>query len=311
MKPGREEKPDKPDITLLIESFLLSLRSERNYSEHSLRAYAGDLKLFKDWLESGELALEDVDSRGMRSFLALLSERGYSKTTVNRRLSAVRTFLQWVSDQDIIEGAVPPIAGPKNPRRLPRVVSNADLEKLLQPSKTGEPVDIRDDAILELMYATGARISELAALRINDIDSTEQLVHYWGKGDKERVVPFHRLALEKINRYLLEARPALIRPDRLRGDGAGKVFIGKSGKPLSADSIRVAFKRRLASVGIDSSVTPHDIRHSFATDLLTHDVDLRSVQEMLGHENLATTQIYTHVSINHLQDTTRRSHPRA
>ncbi len=300
----------KNDTKSLRESFLLSLKSERNYSEHSLRAYTGDLQLFQEWLEAEELPLSELDNRSMRSYLAVLSEKGYSKTTINRRLSAVRSFMHWLAEQGILESTAASTAGPKNPRQLPRVVSTADLERLLQPSTTGEPVDLRDDAIFELMYATGARISELAGLRLRDIDAAEQLVHYWGKGNKERVVPLHKLALKKLERYLQEARPRLIQTQKVSGEEAGRVFIGKSGKPMSADSIRVAFKHRLIQVGVDSSVSPHDIRHSFATDLLTEGADLRSVQELLGHEHLATTQIYTHLSIGHLQETTRKAHPR-
>ncbi|MDR1088586.1 MAG: tyrosine recombinase [Coriobacteriales bacterium] len=298
------------DAASLVESYLLSLKAERNFSPHSLRAYTGDLHLFLDWLNTEACALSDLDSRAMRSYLAQLLEHGYSKTTINRRLSAVRSFLRWLSEQGILDSAAASTKGPKTPQRLPRVVSAADITKLLQPSITHEPADIRDDALFELMYATGARISELAALRLQDIDAPEQLVHFWGKGNKERIVPLYSLALGKLERYLTQARPRLIKAHKLRGEDAGRVFIGKSGKPLSADSIRVAFKRRLALVGIDSSVTPHDIRHSFATDLLASGADLRSVQALLGHEHLTTTQIYTHLSIGHLQELTKRAHPR-
>lgn len=293
----------------LVEDFLASLRSERNYSEHSVRAYEGDLTLFTYWLEEEQLKIEELSSRSFRSYLALLSEKGYSKTTINRRLSAVRSFMRWLSEQGILQGAVS-TSGPKNPSQLPRVVSAQDLDKLLEPSGTGEPVDIRDDAIFELMYATGARISELSGLRLKDIDEAEQLIHFWGKGNKERVVPLHKLSLEKLNHYVRAARPSLVNTQKMQGEDAGRVFIGKSGKAMSADSIRVAFKKRLLKVGIDSSITPHDVRHSFATDMLTNGVDLRSVQELLGHEHLATTQVYTHLSIEHLQDTARKAHPR-
>ncbi|MDR1358188.1 MAG: tyrosine recombinase XerC [Coriobacteriales bacterium] len=301
----------KQDTASLIESYLFSLKVERNFSEHSLRAYTGDLRLFRNWLNEEGYALEDLDSRSMRSYLVVLSKENHSKTTINRRLSAVRSFLRWLSEQDILDSAAVSMKGPKTPHRLPRVVSDADIKKLLQPSPTNEPADIRDDALFELLYATGARISELSGLRLQDIDASEQLVHFWGKGSKERVVPLYKLALEKLQRYLTQARPRLIKPHKLKGEDAGRVFLGTSGVPLSADSIRIAFKRRLALVGIDSSVTPHDIRHSFATDLLASGADLRSVQTLLGHEHLTTTQIYTHLSIGHLQDVARQAHPRA
>ena len=301
----------KQDVASLIQAFLLSLKSERNYSEHSLRAYTGDLQIFSDWLEAEAIALKELDSRDIRSYLACLSEKGHSKTTINRRLSAVRSFMRWLSEQGILDCAASSASGPKLPKKLPRVVSDADLEKLLEPIAIGEPADLRDNAIIELMYATGARISELAALRIVDIDAAEQLVHYWGKGNKERVVPLHKLALKKLELYLAEGRPRLIQTKKLNSSEAGRVFIGKSGRPMSADSIRVAFKRRLVLAGVDESIVPHDIRHSFATDLLTEGADLRSVQELLGHEHLATTQIYTHLSVGHLKEVTKQAHPRS
>lgn len=294
----------------LVEAYLLSLKSERNYSEHSLRAYRGDLLLFQNWLEEEGIALEHLSTRDMRQYLSLLTENGYSKTTINRRLSAVRSFFKWLSEQGLLESNAVSTAGPKNPRQLPRIVSEDDLTKLLAPSPSREPADVRDDALFELMYATGARISELASLTLKDIEAEEQLIHFFGKGQKERVVPLHTLSLNKLERYLHEARPQLINLKKLRGEDAGRVFIGKSGKPMSADSIRIAFKRRLARVGIDSSVTPHDIRHSFATDILAAGADLRSVQELLGHDHLSTTQIYTHLSVDHLKETARRAHPR-
>lgn len=298
------------EVSELVEAFLHSLEFERTYSEHSLRAYRGDLLLFQNWLEEEGIELEHLNSRDMRQFLSLLTEKNHSKTSINRRLSAVRSFLRWLAEQDILESSALSTAGPKNPRQLPRVVSSDDLEKLLTPSKTTAPEDIRDDAIFELMYATGARISELSSLTLKDIHASENLIHFFGKGKKERIVPVHKLSLQKLERYLHEARPQLVQTQKMRGEDAGRVFIGKSGKPMSADSIRIVFKRRLARVGIDSSITPHDIRHSFATDILAHGADLRSVQELLGHDHLATTQIYTHLSVDHLKDTARRAHPR-
>ncbi|MCL2807058.1 MAG: tyrosine recombinase [Coriobacteriia bacterium] len=298
-------------INNLIESYLSSLKAERNFSEHSLRAYDKDLQGFAEWLSSEGYDLNSLDSRSMRSYLAALSLKELSKASINRHLSSTRSFLRWCAEQGIARSTATAISGPKSPRQLPRVVSDADLEKLLQASSTGEPVDLRDDALFELMFATGARISELAFLRLQDIDAREQLIRYWGKGKKERLVPLHALALKKLNRYIEEARPRLIQSKKLDEQELNRVFLGKSGRPLSADSIRVAFKKRLMRVGVDSSITPHDIRHSFATSMLCGGADLRSVQELLGHEQLTTTQIYTHLSIEHLQKVTKQAHPRA
>lgn len=311
MQHGEHTNTPSPDkLNRLVESYLVSLKTERNYSDHSLRAYEGDLQLFQDWLLSEELGLDDLDSRKMRAYLSVLSERGYSKTTINRRLSAVRSFIAWLTEQGILQKSGVTTSGPKNPQQLPRVVSKDDLAKLLQTSSGDDPIDLRDDALFELMYATGARISELAALRIKDIDTAECLVHLWGKGNKERIVPLHPESLKKLKRYVQEARPELLRPSKTQEATSDRLFIGKSGKPLSADSIRVAFKRRLVRAGLDSSIRPHDIRHSFATDMLAGGADLRSVQELLGHKSLTTTQVYTHLSVGHLKDITKRAHPR-
>ena len=299
------------ELASSIKAFLQSLKSERNFSEHSLRAYQTDLKGFAEWLLAEGFEYDHLDHRSMRSYLAALNLKGYTKTTINRKLSAVRSFIRWLDKQGLADNSALSIAGPKLARHLPRVVSSADLDKLLEASASSEPTELRDDAILELMYATGARISELAALRLEDIDFAEQLLHLWGKGSKERIVPIYKLALTKLERYLQEARPLLVRTSKLPAADATRVFLGKSGKPLSADSVRVAFKKRLVKAGLDSSISPHDIRHSFATAMLTHGADLRSVQELLGHEHLTTTQIYTHLSVDHLKELTQRAHPRA
>jgi integrase/recombinase XerD len=296
-----------------VNKFLIVLRSERNYSQHTLRAYQTDLQAFCAWLAAQELQLPDANARVMRRYLASLNAAGYTKTTVNRHLSAVRAFYKWLDQQHIITAnPVSSTKGPKNPRSLPKMISGQDLEKLLAPTTTQNPVDIRDDAILELFYASGARISEVAALTTKSTDFAAGLIHLFGKGSKERIVPLYPLALQKLQRYINEARPQLQKTASDKHQPLTNVlFLGKTGKPLSADSIRVAFKHRLQTIGADTSISPHDMRHTFATHLLANEADLRSVQELLGHENLSTTQIYTHLSVNHLKEISKRAHPRA
>jgi integrase/recombinase XerD len=314
-------------VSELIQEYLFSLKVERSFSEHSLRAYAGDLELFQTWLAAEQIELEQLDNRGMRADIAYLAEPAkaletkppksdspeikHSTATVNRRLSAVRSFLRWLSDQRIFNATALLSKGLKNPHHLPRVISERDRETLLEDVPTDDPVSIRDAALLELMYATGARISELAALRTTDIKLEEMLIHLQGKGRKERIVPFHKEAFRKLTRYLSEARGQLIQTKKLKEGEALRVFIGVHGRPMSADSIRVVFKRCLAKAGLDSTLSPHDMRHSFATDMLIEGADLRSVQELLGHEHLATTQIYTHLSTKELKERVHKAHPRA
>ncbi|MDR2672338.1 MAG: tyrosine recombinase XerC [Coriobacteriales bacterium] len=304
---------EEKDTRQHLDDFLRSLAAERNYSAHTLRAYASDLGAFCTWLEDQDLDLAAVNTRTMRGFLADLDKSGSRKTTINRKLSALRSFYTWLGSQGIVESsAVITTKGPKKPRSLPRLVSPHDLKLLLEPSSDDDPVAIRDDAIIELFYASGARISEVAGLGLTDIDFANGLIHLVGKGDKQRIVPLYDLALLKLQRYLDVARPQLV---AVKGDGLiqpnSALFIGTSGKPLSADSIRAAFKKRLVRLGVDGHISPHDLRHTFATHLLTGGADLRSVQELLGHENLSTTQIYTHLSVAHLKDVAQRAHPRA
>jgi integrase/recombinase XerD len=304
-----------------IEHYLKSLRLERNYSAHTLRAYAGDLDAFTRWLQDQDICLTECNTRTIRQFLASLAAAGRSRTTINRRLSSLRSFMSWLDEQGLL--ATNPAAAnqaPKCPRPLPRLVQDSDLDKLLANSSSNKPTDIRDDAIVELMYASGARISELAALSLADIDFVQGSIRLRGKGSKQRLVPLHELALGKLQRYLSQARPqlmrSLIRPRRacVSGDkllNETALFLGKSGRPLSADSIRVAFKARLRRLGLDTSLAPHDLRHTFATNLLTCGADLRSVQELLGHASLSSTQIYTHLSLTHLKNVAVRAHPRS
>jgi integrase/recombinase XerD len=318
-----------------INRFLQVLRVERNYSEHTLRAYRGDLEAFSHWLGANDKTLQDASHRTMRSYLASLSVAGCSKTTVNRKLSAVRALYKWLDQQELIMGSsVSAIKGPKNPRSLPKLVSTHDLAKLLEPATGNKPVELRDDAIMELLYASGARISELAALTPRCIDFAQGLMRLFGKGSKERIVPLYPLALQKVQRYVTEARPflqakatekpvtrsvahlaamhrAATQSVASQQKQADALFLGKSGKPMSADSIRAAFKQRVRRAGADGSISPHDMRHTYATHLLSNDADLRSVQELLGHRNLSTTQIYTHLSLAHLSTVAKQAHPRS
>jgi integrase/recombinase XerD len=296
-----------------LERFIEVLRAEKNYSAHTLRAYKVDLLAFSDWLVKQDLKLDGVNSQTMRNYLANLNAAGYTKTTINRHLSAIHSFYKWLESQQLINSnPVSSTKGPKQSRSLPKMVSSQDLEKLLAATQSQDPIEIRDDAIMELFYASGARISEVAALTSQSIDFQTGLMTLFGKGSKQRIVPLYPLAMQKLQRYIAEARPLLLQKSAEKNHSLpDALFLGKSGKPLSADSIRLAFKHRLRLIGADDSISPHDMRHTFATHLLSNEADLRSVQELLGHESLSTTQIYTHLSVSHLQDITKQAHPRA
>ena len=288
--------------------FLRCLLVERGYSPNTVRAYAIDLRSYLDWARRQQLDPLEAGHRAFRRFVAEMDRAGYSKRTVSRRLSAVRCFFDFLNVREVVLGnPAAAVSTPKASGVLPRKTSVSDVERLLGVCATSDkPVDIRDTAFLELLYATGARISELAGLAVCDISTAKRQVRLLGKGSKERFVPVHDQALAAVDRYLSMARPLLLK-DRL----TGALFISTRANPMSADALRRVFKARAAQAGLDASLHPHDMRHSFATDLLEGGADLRSVQEMLGHASLSTTQIYTHLSLSHMRDTVKQAHPRS
>ena len=293
----------------LIDSFLTMLRVERNLSPHTIRAYGVDLDDLDRWLQREQLSLTGFDHRAARRYLAEMDRSRYNRTTINRRLSAIKTFFSWLVEiGELKTDPLTVVSGPKQPRHLPSTIVSEDIERLLKANDLSTPVGLRNQAIIELFYASGARISEMAALRIDSIDFPQMLLTVFGKGSKQRIIPLHRLALRRLHEYLSLARPELARHTDRPTDS---LFLSTRGQAMSADAIRKMFKLSLRQAGIDESFSPHDLRHSFATDLLENGADLRSVQELLGHENLSTTQIYTHLSIAHLKRAHDQAHPRS
>jgi integrase/recombinase XerD len=293
----------------LINNFLATLRAERNLSPHTLRAYASDLEGFTAWLGRQGLGLATIDHRGMRRFLAELDQAAYARTTINRRLSAIKTFFGWlVETGELAADPLSVVSGPKQPKSLPSVLNGEMLQRLLAISETDTTEGIRNQAFLELLYASGARISEVAGLARGDVDFEQGQIRVLGKGRKQRIIPLHHLALKTLEHYLTEARPELARKAKQPSEA---LFLSVRGRPMSADMLRKVFKACLRAAWLDESLSPHNMRHTFATDLLDNGADLRSVQEMLGHASLSTTQLYTHLSIGHLKETHRRAHPRS
>lgn len=288
--------------------FLRAQVVERGRSLNTVRGYAVDLRAYLDWAQrAGEDSLK-LSHKHFRHFVAGLDRAGYSKKTTNRRLSAVRTFFVFLNEQGLVD-ADPACAAiaPKTPRNLPRKVSVTDIDRLLSLCEhPKDAVGYRDGAFLELLYATGARIGELAKLSVSDVEFSLGQVRLMGKGSKERIVPVHDEALAAVDAYLQNARSTLI-----GGKPGNALFVSTRGNAMSADALRRVFKQRAAQAGLDPSMHPHDMRHSFATDLLDGGADLRSVQEMLGHANLSTTQIYTHLSMERMRSTMKQAHPRS
>lgn len=291
-----------------IDDYIAHLEGVRRLSPNSVRAYREDLVAFLEWSRREAVVPSRLTHRDLRSYLLELTRAGYSTRTISRHLSSLRGMFRWMYREGRCDSAaVAAVASPKLSRRLPKTMSDEDVRDLLATCDEEDPVSLRDRAFLEVLYATGARISEVSALDLGDIDFSECQVRLFGKGSKERVVPVYRMALDRVVAYLERGRPALVLVDR----PCEALLLSVRGNRMSADALRTVFKRRVAQARLDPSLTPHAMRHTFATELLGGGADLRSVQELLGHESLATTQIYTHLSIERLKEAARSAHPRS
>lgn len=292
----------------LLGRFVRYLGSERNYSPHTISAYRCDVSGFLEWAGQEDVALSDITNKQLRSYMGSLDRAGCAKSTINRKLSSVKAFYKWlVIEGEIETTSVTSVSGPRRPKPLPRRLVPEDIAKLLGVWGGDDAKSLRNKAILELIYASGARISEIARLKIADFDIQEQQIRVMGKGSKERIVPVHSIAVEAVRTYLAESRPILA--TKAQSDRE-TLFLSVRGNAMSADSMRKMFKESLEMAGLDTSYSPHDLRHSFATDMLEGGADLRTVQELLGHSSLSTTQIYTHMSASHLIDVHAKAHPR-
>ena len=309
-----ERQADEPELPAIDELYLDYLASycdmlvvERNSSQHTVRNYRLDLLDFGRWAARSSVNPLCATRRDMRSYLGDLDYAQYSRRTVNRRLSSIRSFFRWLAAEGLVESnPTDVVSGPKLARSLPRTIPPADMARLLSVWRgSDKPSDMRNRAILEFLYACGARISETSGLLVDNVDFDTAQVRVFGKGSKERIVPLHELAIASMRDYLFNARPEL-----LAGKESPYFFVSTRGNQMSPDALRKMFKQSLLAAGLDQTLSPHDMRHTFATDLVEGGADLRSVQEMLGHSSLSTTQIYTHVSISHLKEEHRRTLPR-
>lgn len=287
-------------IDAAIADYLTRLDTERGLSKHTTDAYGRDLDQFTTMCHRlGVERLGDVERRTVRRFLSQLTTLNYSQRSVARKASAVRAFLEDAARRGVIPAN--PAAGipqPKRPGTLPKAIPARTLQRFLDDLDGSSPVDLRDRALLEVLYGTGLRVSEVAAMTVDDIGGGD-FVTVRGKGDKERAVPIGGQATRAANAYLESGRPALIRPD-----AEDALWVGVRGGQLDTRGIRRIVRQRLGTF-------PHALRHSYATHLLEGGADLRAVQDLLGHSELATTQIYTAVTREHLRKTYERSHPRA
>jgi integrase/recombinase XerC len=290
-------------------SFLRSARAERDLSEHTLTAYAGDLRQFAEWAgRSGVVEMTGIDRKLLRRYVSFLSERRLARRSIARKASAVRAFLRWAAIQKIV-GSDPSLdlRVPKLDRPLPRVLKAVDAAALCELPPLDDPMGVRDRAILELLYGSGLRVGELCGLNLMDLNMASGSLRVLGKGRKERQLPVSGPARKILSLYLEDARPQLVRRSKQANDA---VFINSRGGRLGVRGVRSLLEKYLRGEGMKHA-SPHALRHSFATHMLDGGADLRAVQELLGHDSLATTQIYTHVSSERLRAVYEQSHPRA
>ncbi|GMU24067.1 MAG: tyrosine recombinase XerC [Phycisphaerae bacterium] len=328
----------------LIEEFLNYLRFERHFSPHTAKCYAADLHQFCEFLadqagghageaaasggfESGNgggtalatvasaprvaaqpIPLSGVETEDVRRFLAFLRDREYSKSTTARKLATLRSFYKFCLKRGHVQAnPLASIRTPKQEKRLPKFLEEEQVRKLLETPDTAALLGARDRAMLETMYSTGVRVSELVDLNIADVDFVGECLHIRGKGKKQRVTPISPTALAWIKRYMEMRR----QDPRAASYNQEAVFVNKHGQRLSTRSVRRKLDKYLLVAGLDPSISPHTLRHSFATHMLSRGADLRSVQELLGHQSLSTTQIYTHVTVNRMKQAYDSAHPRS
>jgi len=292
-----------PDLDLFLEHLVV----ERGLRQNSLEAYQRDLLRYLEYLEARGKEVTTLDRAEIPRYLLALREADLAPRSVARHLSAIRQFHRFLVRQGrAAEDPTAHIESPRPWRRLPGVLSSEEVDRLLAACETTTPHGLRDRAMLELMYASGLRVSELVGLRLGDVDQGVGVVRVVGKGDKERLVPVGEAALASLKAYLAAGRPRL---QRVQPSDA--LFLGRHGQGLTRQMFWQLIKRAARAAGIVKPVTPHTLRHSFATHLLERGADLRSVQLMLGHADIGTTQIYTHVSRAHLKALYDKYHPRA
>ena len=293
------------------ECFLKYLRAERNASELTVKSYREDLAALNGFLEQpggGCPSPGQVTTVDLRAYTSTLHEAGYAKATIARRLASMRSFFRFSQREGWVKSnPAKPLRNPRKGRKLPHFLSTDEIGRLLQSPDAEEPLGIRDRAILETLYSAGLRVSELVGLCDGDVDFDAGVLRVRGKGRRERLSPVGSYAVAAINRWLSVRRLSSREPD---GPEA-PLFVNRFGRRLTTRSVARMLDKHIKQSGLDSRTSPHTLRHSFATHLLDRGADIRSVQELLGHKSLITTQIYTHVSTAGLRAAYERAHPRA
>lgn len=291
--------------------FLRYLLVERNASELTIKSYREDLTSLVDYLTESygrPPSTDEITSLDLRGYVAALHEAGYAKTSIARRLASLRSFFRFAQREGLVDAnPAKPLRNPRPDRKLPHFLTSDELGKLLEAPPANQAMGLRDRAILEAMYSAGLRVSEAVGINDGDLDFDQGLVRIRGKGRRERLAPLGTFATRAVKRWLGTRKLA---PNE-RGGPEAPVFVNRFGRRLTTRSVGRMLEKYLKTTGLDQRTTPHTLRHSFATHLLDRGADIRSVQELLGHKSLNTTQIYTHVSTAGLRAAYEKAHPRA
>lgn len=292
----------------IIKEFITILRYEINLSDNTTESYQRDINKLVEFLKKNSITdLDQVDSKIISQFFNIQRKEGLSSSTTARYMTSIKRFFQFLEDNNYIhKNPTITLSKVKISRKLPEVLSFYEVDKILQMPKVDDVAGLRDKAILELLYSSGLRVSELINLKVNDLFFDDEIVRVLGKGSKERIVPMGSSAIEWIKKYLLHSRPSLEK----KMNSQNHLFLNKKGTKLSRMAIWQIVDKYSKEAGIEKEVHPHIFRHSFATHLLEGGADLRAVQEMLGHADISTTQIYTHVDRNYIKQVHREHHPR-
>jgi len=275
-----------------IDDFLQYLETEKGCSENTTSAYRNDLTQFFEFIEQAASDWYEVEKTNLVSYVKLLRSRDYASSTVARKVAAVKSFFHFLLDQEILEDdPTATLDSPKVKKRLPKILPPEDIESLLnQPGPSRDAKSLRDKAFLELLYASGMRVSELVSLDVTDIEMEQRVVHCSGKANKQRTLPISERAIPHLQTYLDRGRPSLLKDPEEEA-----LFLNHRGQRLTRQGLWLIIKGYVESAGLDGAVTPHTLRHSFATHLINRGAELRDVQKLLGHANISTTQIYTEI----------------
>ncbi len=293
-----------------LERFLAYLYAERNASPLTMQAYRNDILQFLELIGDNARALQATDHKTLRRYLALLKNKGYARRSIARKLSATRSFLFFLQKADFMNDARwSAVARPKQEKNLPRFLYYHEVAALLEAPDSGTALGLRDRAMLEMLYSSGLRVSELVSMDIHSLQPADRLVKVCGKGRKERIIPVGTVAAAMVEKYIKNSRPLLEALEK-QGRTYRELFLNRWGRPISDRGVRYNFQKYIRQVSYKVGITPHSLRHSFATHMLDAGADLRVVQELLGHVSLSTTQVYTHVTRDRLSEVYRAAFPR-